>query len=68
MKIKLVLTQSFENTFNDVKYYIYQFVDPQTLTILSYSSREPVDTLQIGQTYTCTLGIKKTKLYVSSLN
>lgn len=67
MKIKLVLTQSFENTFNDIKYYIYQFVDPQTLTILSYSSREPVN-IEIGQTYTCTLGIKKTKLYVSSLN
>lgn len=66
MRIKLVLTQTFESDFNDKHYFIYQFVDPQTLTILSLSSVDDL-ALNTGQEYECLLGIKRSKLVVSQV-
>ena len=67
MRIELVLTQSFESDWQGSHYYVYQFVDPQTLTILSYSSTND-EHLIIGKTYNCLLTIKKSKLSVSGVS
>lgn len=60
MRISLVLTGSFESTYNGKHYYIYQFVDPQTLTILSYSTEKELS-LSEGQAYECKIAPKGTK-------
>lgn len=67
MRIELVLTQSFESDWNGAHYYVYQFVDPQTLTILSFSSVND-EKLIIGNTYNCLLTIKRSKLAVSGVD
>lgn len=67
MRIELVLTQTFESDFQNNHYYVYQFVDPQTLTILSYSSTND-EHLIVGRKYDCVLTIKKSKLAVSGVS
>lgn len=67
MRIELVLTQIFETDFQNNHYFVYQFVDPQTLTILSYSSTND-EHLIIGKSYECLLTIKRSKLAVSSVS
>lgn len=67
MRIELVLTQVFESDFQNAHYFVYQFVDPQTLTILSYSSTND-ERLVIGKTYDCLLTIKRSKLAVSGVS
>lgn len=75
MKIKLVYVKSFDTEFKETAYYIYQFVDPQTLTILNYSVSEKesqvlldkLDKLIIGNAYQCTLTIKKNKLSIENI-
>lgn len=67
MRINLCLTSYFETDFQERHYYVYQFVDPQTLTILSYSSTND-EHLVVGKTYDCVLTIKKSKLAVSNVS
>lgn len=66
MRIKLVLCNMFESDFQDKHYYIYQFVDPQTLTILQYSSTEDMK-LSTEKEYNCVISVKKSKLVVSNV-
>lgn len=66
MHIKLVLCNSFESDFQDKHYYIYQFVDPQTLTILQYSTTEDLS-LSTDKEYDCVLSVKRSKLVVSDV-
>lgn len=66
MRINLFLLDMFETSFNDKVYYIYQFVDKESLTILSYSSTEHKD-FEIGKSFDCVIGIKKSKLYVTEV-
>lgn len=68
MKIKLVYVNSFDTVFKDITYYIYQFIDPQTLTIVNYSTQVQLDKLVIGNAYDCILTIKKNKLSIQSIN
>lgn len=64
MRIKLFLLDTFDTSFNDKEYHIYQFVDQQSLTILTYSTTETGPLYEVGKTYDCVVGIKKSKLYV----
>lgn len=64
MRIKLTLLDSFETSFNDKEYVIYQFVDNQSLTILTYSTTDKSLAFEVGKSYECQIGIKKSKLYV----
>lgn len=66
MELKLCLVNWFESDFQDRHYYIYQFVDPQTLTILNYSSDKALP-YDIGSYLPCEVLIKKNRLYVASL-
>lgn len=76
MKLKLVYVNTFDSEFKDNTYYIYQFVDPQTLSILNYSVSasessallNKLDTLVIGNAYQCTITIKKNKLSICSID
>lgn len=68
MKIKLVYVDGFDTIFKDNTYYIYQFVDPQTLTIINYSTMVKLDKLVVGNLYDCILTIKKNKLSIQSIN
>lgn len=65
MKINLVLLNIFENEFKDNNYTIYQFVDPQSLTIINGSNLK--GNFKIGEKYDCLLEIKNGKLKVSSI-
>lgn len=66
MHIKLVLCNSFESDFQDKHYFIYQFVDPQTLTVLQYSTTEDLK-LTNDREYDCVLSVKRSKLVVSDV-
>lgn len=68
MKIKLVYVNGFDSVFKDITYYIYQFIDPQTLTIINYSTQVQLDKLVTGTAYDCILTIKKNKLSIQSIN
>lgn len=64
MRIKLFLLDTFDTSFNEKDYHIFQFVDQQSLSILTYSSTNLDQHLEVGKTYDCVVGIKKSKLYV----
>lgn len=64
MRIKLFLLDTFDTSFNEKDYHIYQFVDQQSLTILTYSTTDNNLGLEKSKTYDCVVGIKKSKLYV----
>lgn len=66
MELKLCLVNWFESDFKDRHYYIYQFVDPQTLTILNYSTDKTLP-YDIGSYLLCEVLIKKNRLYVANL-
>lgn len=66
MRIQLVLCNAFESDFQGKHYFIYQFVDPNTLTLLSLSSEENLN-LKEGKDYMCTLSVKRSKLVVSNV-
>lgn len=66
MRIKLVLLDSFESDFNDLHYFIYQFIDSATLHVISHSSTSNLG-LVIGKEYDCVLGLKRNKLIVSQV-
>lgn len=66
MKLDLYLINEFTSTFKDVEYHIYQFVDANSLVLLSHSSTEDLH-LELNKKYTCVLGIKKAKLCVKEV-
>lgn len=66
MRLNLTLCCSFESDFNGRHYYVYQFVDSATLTILNYSSESPLP-YKNGDILDCILGIKKKSLYVTEV-
>ena len=67
MILNLCLCNCFETDFRNKHYYIYQFVDSTTLSILNYSTEESIP-YKIGDYVDCEVGIKNSKLYVLSVS
>lgn len=66
MHLKLVLCCSFESDFKNTHYYIYQFVEPRTLTIINYSSTKE-EKIEIGTEYDCEIGISRGKYVIQKV-
>lgn len=65
MKINLVFLESFNSSFKNKDYIIYQFLDPKSLTIISGTDLDlKGKSLQVFDSYDVEIGLKSGKLKV----
>lgn len=70
MERSLVFIDTFSSVFNDTTYYISQFVDDLTLSIIRFSTTDEILSSRFvtGEKYNCILGIKKNKLFIEEVS
>lgn len=64
MSLKLVYLGKFETEFKGNKYVIYQFLHPNSMTILSGTNLEFPKDLILDNDYTCEIAYKNNKIKV----
>lgn len=65
MKLKLVYLDCFESEFKGKKYFIYRFLDPNSLNIITGTDLNL--TFEPYNTYNCVIEFKSNKLKVTSI-
>lgn len=69
MKLKMIYINKFKSVFKDLNYYIYQFIDANSLTLLTYSTTKNIDDKLIeGKSYEVCLEIKGNRLRIKDIN
>lgn len=64
--MQLIFVETYHSDFNGNSYEIYNFVDPQSLTIIRGTNLS-VESLEVGKMYKCTIVYKRNKLVVSDI-
>ena len=64
MSIKLIYLGCFETEFKDQPYKIYQFLHPNSMTILSGTNLELKKELILDTDYNCEIALRRGKMKV----
>lgn len=64
MSVKLIYLGNFETEFKGNKYIIFQFLHPNSMTILSGTNLTPKKELVLDNDYTCEIAFIRNKIKV----